>query len=247
MLDLNEAIDRRDSFQTPLRGTPRPPSRANGRSSGEMQTPPPGMSQLNHSGPGLEAARWRPMSSSLPMSVVHSSSVRSRGKNPSVRKRTEAMYCEDRYSDFARISRNTTRAIVRRSKRKTRHVLRSEERAPSDLSRIHTGEVWEVRWWSVKFGVTKHQLRKAVEAVGPTPAQVKRHLRRRPGNRSRTWERIDNFAVVKSARAHQAPARMRAFCRASSRSADHGRRGSAQRGSLLSVQHVSNISEAPHD
>lgn len=52
-----------------------------------------------------------------------------------------------------------------------------KERAPRDLSLIHTDEVWEVRWWSVKFGVTKHQLRKAVEAVGPTPAQVERYLK----------------------------------------------------------------------
>ena len=54
-----------------------------------------------------------------------------------------------------------------------------KERAPRDLSLIHTDEVWEVRWWSVKFGVTKDQLRKAIEAVGPTPARVKRHLKER--------------------------------------------------------------------
>ena len=56
-----------------------------------------------------------------------------------------------------------------------------KERAPRDLNRIDVGEVWEIRWWSVKFGVTEDQLRKAVEAVGPTPAEVERHLKEAAG------------------------------------------------------------------
>ena len=50
-------------------------------------------------------------------------------------------------------------------------------RAPSDRSRINLEEVWEIRWWCVQFGVTEDELRKAVDAVGPTPAEVERHLK----------------------------------------------------------------------
>jgi hypothetical protein len=50
-------------------------------------------------------------------------------------------------------------------------------RAPRDLSRINVTEDWEVRWWSTKFAVTDDQLRNAVTRVGPTTAEVERHLK----------------------------------------------------------------------
>jgi hypothetical protein len=56
-------------------------------------------------------------------------------------------------------------------------AVMSNERAPRDPNRIGMDEAWEVQWWSVKFAVTEDQLRKAVAAVGPTPAEVERHLK----------------------------------------------------------------------
>jgi hypothetical protein len=50
-------------------------------------------------------------------------------------------------------------------------------RAPRDLNRIGMDEAWEIQWWTVKFAVTEDELRKAVAAVGPTPAEVERHLK----------------------------------------------------------------------
>ena len=51
------------------------------------------------------------------------------------------------------------------------------DRAPSDRSRINVNEVWEVSWWCTQFGCTEDQLRRAVGAVGPTPAEVEHHLK----------------------------------------------------------------------
>jgi hypothetical protein len=51
-------------------------------------------------------------------------------------------------------------------------------RAPSDRSRINMSEAWEVRWWCVELGVTEDELRQAVDTVGPTPAEVERHLKK---------------------------------------------------------------------
>jgi len=52
------------------------------------------------------------------------------------------------------------------------------DRVPSDQSRINMNEVWEIRWWCVQFGVTEDELRKAVDAVGPTPAEVEQQLKK---------------------------------------------------------------------
>ena len=54
----------------------------------------------------------------------------------------------------------------------------TSDRAPSDRSRINMGEAWEIRWWCVQFGATEDELRQAVDAVGPTPAEVERHLKK---------------------------------------------------------------------
>jgi hypothetical protein len=50
------------------------------------------------------------------------------------------------------------------------------DRAPRDLERVNITEDWEIRWWCTKLAVTEDQLRSAVEAVGPTTAEIERHL-----------------------------------------------------------------------
>ena len=51
------------------------------------------------------------------------------------------------------------------------------QRSPQDASRIAMGEDYEVRYWTERFGVTREQLRAAVDAVGNSAAAVERHLR----------------------------------------------------------------------
>jgi hypothetical protein len=51
------------------------------------------------------------------------------------------------------------------------------DRAPRDLQRVNISEDWEIRWWSTKLAVTEDQLRSAVDAVGPTTAEIERHLK----------------------------------------------------------------------
>jgi hypothetical protein len=46
-----------------------------------------------------------------------------------------------------------------------------------DDSRINVNESYELQYWSEKFGVSKDQLKKAVEAVGPTVDAVKEYLK----------------------------------------------------------------------
>jgi len=50
------------------------------------------------------------------------------------------------------------------------------KRRPQDASRINMHEVYEVNWWTNKFGVTKAQLQAAVNAVGTGAAAVAKHL-----------------------------------------------------------------------
>ncbi|WP_343226968.1 DUF3606 domain-containing protein [Luteolibacter arcticus] len=45
-----------------------------------------------------------------------------------------------------------------------------------DRDRINTGEDYEVRDWSKKFGVTPEELKKAADKVGPMADDVKREL-----------------------------------------------------------------------
>ncbi|TWT13959.1 DUF3606 domain-containing protein [Reyranella sp. CPCC 100927] len=46
----------------------------------------------------------------------------------------------------------------------------------ADRDRININQDYEVQDWSKSLGVTPDQLRKAVQAVGPMVADVKRHL-----------------------------------------------------------------------
>ncbi|RZA12915.1 MAG: DUF3606 domain-containing protein [Lysobacteraceae bacterium] len=45
-----------------------------------------------------------------------------------------------------------------------------------DRDRINLREDYEVQYWTKALGVTRDELRKAVEAVGSTADAVRRHL-----------------------------------------------------------------------
>jgi hypothetical protein len=47
-----------------------------------------------------------------------------------------------------------------------------------DDSRINIEQDHELQYWSEKFGVSRDELRKAVQAAGPTVKDVQRHLKR---------------------------------------------------------------------
>lgn len=47
---------------------------------------------------------------------------------------------------------------------------------PLDATRIDVNQEWELDEWSKKFGVTKQQLKEAVEAVGTSAAAVQKYL-----------------------------------------------------------------------
>ena len=53
-----------------------------------------------------------------------------------------------------------------------------------DRNRININEDYEVRDWSKKFGVSKEQLKEAVQAVGDQADKVEAHLRGRSGGRA---------------------------------------------------------------
>jgi Protein of unknown function (DUF3606) len=46
-----------------------------------------------------------------------------------------------------------------------------------DRDRINVHEAYEVQRWSKKFGVSADELKKAVQAVGPTAKAVEAHLK----------------------------------------------------------------------
>ena len=52
------------------------------------------------------------------------------------------------------------------------------KRGPQDRAKINVQEQYEMDYWSKKFGVTRDQLRNAVEKVGPSAAAVERELQR---------------------------------------------------------------------
>jgi hypothetical protein len=45
-----------------------------------------------------------------------------------------------------------------------------------DAQRVNVNEDYELRDWAERFGVTKDQLKKAVEKVGPMAKDVEREL-----------------------------------------------------------------------
>ena len=52
-------------------------------------------------------------------------------------------------------------------------------RGGRDRNRISLDQDHELRDWSEKFGVTKEELREAVQAVGNEASKVEQHLRER--------------------------------------------------------------------
>ncbi|MDV3514235.1 DUF3606 domain-containing protein [Stenotrophomonas sp. C1657] len=47
-----------------------------------------------------------------------------------------------------------------------------------DRDRINVNEDYELQYWTKALGVSADELRAAVEAVGPTAAAVREHLRK---------------------------------------------------------------------
>ena len=54
------------------------------------------------------------------------------------------------------------------------------DRGRPDRDRIKITEVYALRYWSNKFGVTKEELAAAVERVGPIAKDVEAELKRAP-------------------------------------------------------------------
>jgi hypothetical protein len=52
-----------------------------------------------------------------------------------------------------------------------------QNRGNPDRTRINLSERWEVDYWIQELDVTEEDLRKAVEAVGPSAEKVKEQLR----------------------------------------------------------------------
>ena len=52
-------------------------------------------------------------------------------------------------------------------------------RGGRDRNRIDIGQDYELRDWSEKFGVSKEELKEAVQAVGTEASKVEQHLRER--------------------------------------------------------------------
>jgi hypothetical protein len=53
------------------------------------------------------------------------------------------------------------------------------QRGQQDRTRINVHEAHEVRYWTEKFGISKEELERAVEAAGPAVSEVEKHLRTR--------------------------------------------------------------------
>lgn len=52
-------------------------------------------------------------------------------------------------------------------------------KGPADQQKININQPYEVQYWSTTLGVTPEELRRAVNAVGPIVADVRRHLQQR--------------------------------------------------------------------
>ncbi len=52
-----------------------------------------------------------------------------------------------------------------------------DNRGPQDRSRINVNEDYELQYWSDKYGVSREELRNAVEKVGVSADAVEEYLR----------------------------------------------------------------------
>ncbi|RYD98985.1 MAG: DUF3606 domain-containing protein [Sphingobacteriales bacterium] len=50
------------------------------------------------------------------------------------------------------------------------------KKGSQDSSRINTNEPHEVSYWASKFGVTKQELKRAIDKVGSSAASVEKEL-----------------------------------------------------------------------
>jgi hypothetical protein len=53
---------------------------------------------------------------------------------------------------------------------------------PQDSNRVNVNEDYELQYWSEKFGVSREQLKSAVQQVGPIASDVVTHLRGHSGS-----------------------------------------------------------------
>lgn len=53
-----------------------------------------------------------------------------------------------------------------------------DNRGPRDASQINVHEVWELDYWSKKFGVSRDELKSAVAKVGVAASAVEAHFRK---------------------------------------------------------------------
>ena len=53
------------------------------------------------------------------------------------------------------------------------------QRSAADRDRVNVHEDYEVRYWREKFGCSKDELEKAVQAVGPMKKDVETYLQER--------------------------------------------------------------------
>jgi hypothetical protein len=53
-----------------------------------------------------------------------------------------------------------------------------QNRGAQDRARINVNEEWEVRHWTEALGVSKEELERAVQQVGPMAEAVREHLKR---------------------------------------------------------------------
>jgi len=49
-------------------------------------------------------------------------------------------------------------------------------RGPSDANRVNVNELWELHYWSKRFGVSPEELKAGVKKVGVMVANVSREL-----------------------------------------------------------------------
>ena len=54
----------------------------------------------------------------------------------------------------------------------------------ADRRRINVNEDYELNDWAKKFGVTRDQLKEAVQAAGTDAAKVEQHLKQSTGSRA---------------------------------------------------------------
>lgn len=51
-------------------------------------------------------------------------------------------------------------------------------RTSQEITRINPNDSFEVQYWSIKFGITENQLKKAVEKAGTSRDAIINYLRR---------------------------------------------------------------------